>query len=137
QQPHGVHAHRQLAGPGAEQRAARAHQVADVPALEGLVGGAERLLLQVQLNLPRAVGDFSEARLAHDALEHQPSADRHVRRIGIQPLAAALAEGGVQLPGERVAANGWMPIDRKSTRLNSSHVKISYAVFCLKKKKKK
>src|SRR5690606_39857903 len=30
--------------------------------------------------------------------------------------------------------SGWL--DRKSTRLNSSHVKISYAVFCLKKKKK-
>src|SRR5690554_7638925 len=29
------------------------------------------------------------------------------------------------------------PEDRKSTRLNSSHVRISYAVFCLKKKKKK
>src|SRR5207302_10573662 len=29
------------------------------------------------------------------------------------------------------------PRDRKSTRLNSSHVKISYAVFCLKKKKSK
>src|SRR5439155_7533180 len=29
------------------------------------------------------------------------------------------------------------PEDRKSTRLNSSHVAISYAVFCLKKKKKK
>src|SRR6266511_5284257 len=28
-------------------------------------------------------------------------------------------------------------LDRKSTRLNSSHVKISYAVFCLKKKKQK
>src|SRR5439155_26270334 len=28
-------------------------------------------------------------------------------------------------------------LDRKSTRLNSSHVAISYAVFCLKKKKKK
>src|SRR5690554_7370719 len=28
-------------------------------------------------------------------------------------------------------------IDRKSTRLNSSHVRISYAVFCLKKKKNK
>src|SRR3989442_10702439 len=27
------------------------------------------------------------------------------------------------------------PVDRKSTRLNSSHVRISYAVFCLKKKK--
>src|SRR5258707_11521327 len=29
------------------------------------------------------------------------------------------------------------PRDRKSTRLNSSHANISYAVFCLKKKKKK
>src|SRR5438309_5840940 len=29
------------------------------------------------------------------------------------------------------------PTDRKSTRLNSSHSSISYAVFCLKKKKKK
>src|SRR5436190_17585050 len=29
------------------------------------------------------------------------------------------------------------PVDRKSTRLNSSHTVISYAVFCLKKKKKK
>src|SRR3989454_3988629 len=29
------------------------------------------------------------------------------------------------------------PSDRKSTRLNSSHLVISYAVFCLKKKKKK
>src|SRR5690554_7289473 len=33
-------------------------------------------------------------------------------------------------------ANGTQPQDRKSTRLNSSHVRISYAVFCLKKKKK-
>src|SRR2546429_7250665 len=29
----------------------------------------------------------------------------------------------------------WTPVDRKSTRLNSSHGYISYAVFCLKKKK--
>src|SRR5690606_13068128 len=34
------------------------------------------------------------------------------------------------------AQNQLATIDRKSTRLNSSHVKISYAVFCLKKKKK-
>src|SRR2546427_4734340 len=32
--------------------------------------------------------------------------------------------------------NGTRPLDRKSTRLNSSHSQISYAVFCLKKKKK-
>src|SRR5690606_39939170 len=31
--------------------------------------------------------------------------------------------------------NNAVLVDRKSTRLNSSHVKISYAVFCLKKKK--
>src|SRR5207253_7649843 len=35
--------------------------------------------------------------------------------------------------GARDYAGGWS--DRKSTRLNSSHVAISYAVFCLKKKK--
>src|SRR5690606_23064524 len=35
------------------------------------------------------------------------------------------------------ASGGGAGLDRKSTRLNSSHVKISYAVFCLKKKKKK
>src|SRR5207249_5045035 len=36
------------------------------------------------------------------------------------------------LPPDRRAS---MALDRKSTRLNSSHVSISYAVFCLKKKK--
>src|SRR5436309_16132984 len=35
-----------------------------------------------------------------------------------------------------IALMGREGLDRKSTRLNSSHVKISYAVFCLKKKKK-
>src|SRR5690606_39668757 len=40
------------------------------------------------------------------------------------------------LPAYRVAGMGicLVPENRKSTRLNSSHVKISYAVFCLKKK---
>src|SRR5260221_1596661 len=40
--------------------------------------------------------------------------------------------------GETAARHwGWLPAirDRKSTRLNSSHTVISYAVFCLKKKK--
>src|SRR5690606_40361334 len=38
-------------------------------------------------------------------------------------------------PGARALRGGARLADRKSTRLNSSHVKISYAVFCLKKKK--
>src|SRR3712207_7641213 len=33
--------------------------------------------------------------------------------------------------------DAYLMVDRKSTRLNSSHANISYAVFCLKKKKKK
>src|SRR5207253_10859556 len=40
----------------------------------------------------------------------------------------------------RICRRQFLPdagVDRKSTRLNSSHVAISYAVFCLKKKKKK
>src|SRR5690606_41409649 len=40
--------------------------------------------------------------------------------------------GDPQDAGRRILPGGQ---DRKSTRLNSSHVKISYAVFCLKKKK--
>src|SRR5436309_8665750 len=38
--------------------------------------------------------------------------------------------------GKRLCGARQVSADRKSTRLNSSHVKISYAVFCLKKKKK-
>src|SRR5688572_31043553 len=39
--------------------------------------------------------------------------------------------------GTVVCGAGSVVVDRKSTRLNSSHSQISYAVFCLKKKKKK
>src|SRR5207249_6285843 len=46
-------------------------------------------------------------------------------------LKGAILRASVCSKGERV----WSRRDRKSTRLNSSHVSISYAVFCLKKKK--
>src|SRR5207253_9582762 len=49
----------------------------------------------------------------------------------------ALLERSDTLRAERIAfarQNSWDAQDRKSTRLNSSHVAISYAVFCLKKK---
>src|SRR5256886_6725593 len=46
---------------------------------------------------------------------------------------AGAASGGVWKTTD--GGNRWDP-DRKSTRLNSSHSQISYAVFCLKKKKK-
>src|SRR2546427_8247542 len=43
----------------------------------------------------------------------------------------------VQLRGVFAEVDLCCGLDRKSTRLNSSHSQISYAVFCLKKKKKK
>src|SRR2546422_4691997 len=57
------------------------------------------------------------------------------------PLLETHDAGGPPLQGGLlVAATGngtYVYTDRKSTRLNSSHGYISYAVFCLKKKKKK
>src|SRR5207249_10798155 len=60
----------------------------------------------------------------------------------VQGAARALGDGtdggvvqvdGVRRPGKLRGAQRAELIDRKSTRLNSSHVSISYAVFCLKK----
>src|SRR5690606_18529912 len=53
----------------------------------------------------------------------------------ITPLSAIVEENVEHLSAED--KNFCKELDRKSTRLNSSHVKISYAVFCLKKKKRK
>src|SRR5438128_8026276 len=51
-------------------------------------------------------------------------------------VRAAVAEAARRAPGLPLFAGGRSFGDRKSTRLNSSHGSISYAVFCLKKKKK-
>src|SRR5690606_40226342 len=54
--------------------------------------------------------------------------------LGVPFAHAAKVSGNfsVNMQGARIRGG---EIDRKSTRLNSSHVKISYAVFCLKKKR--
>src|SRR3712207_7044539 len=64
----------------------------------------------------RRSGAVEAARALHDRRPRQ----------GRRPHPGGPAQG---LPGVE-------PQDRKSTRLNSSHANISYAVFCLKKKKK-
>src|SRR5690349_24911279 len=53
------------------------------------------------------------------------------------PLLAVLMVRTLLPRAGRVRLRDWTEKDRKSTRLNSSHVEISYAVFCLKKKKSK
>src|SRR3712207_7815036 len=55
-------------------------------------------------------------------------------RVGRQGVQGALAGAGVAGPLRGLAVDRDQA-DRKSTRLNSSHANISYAVFCLKKKK--
>src|SRR5947199_893505 len=66
--------------------------------------------------LARSVGALDKLRVEGD------------EQIGVNIVKKALQE-----PLRQIAENS----DRKSTRLNSSHLGISYAVFCLKKKKKK
>src|SRR3712207_8278472 len=54
-----------------------------------------------------------------------------------KPLAnGATTDAEMNVPGAQRGgrADAWLDTDRKSTRLNSSHANISYAVFCLKKK---
>src|SRR5690242_21354871 len=68
--------------------------------------------------------------------------DRHARRLSLVDFASPVeALDRLRIPK---TFNGRNPqsrrdlastLDRKSTRLNSSHMSISYAVFCLKKKK--
>src|SRR5690606_41314101 len=64
---------------------------------------------------------------------------RHPRRVRLRGQAAWPDDRAPQdRPRDRrdglLRVQPVPPVDRKSTRLNSSHVKISYAVFCLKKK---
>src|SRR3712207_7296357 len=67
---------------------------------------------------------------------------RHLQHVGAaahrqrlhRPAPRRQARDDARQPGAR---DGVAEQDRKSTRLNSSHANISYAVFCLKKKKKK
>src|SRR5207253_9964030 len=83
--------------------------------------------------LPIFVGPHQRARGAGDRLGKQPRrglvvGPAHRRRGGAQPV-------GRVVPGHPPEERVHPALDRKSTRLNSSHVAISYAVFCLKKKK--
>src|SRR3712207_7525945 len=74
-----------------------------------------------------------------DALDVGARGVDHAELLALVGVERALEEraedGGLDLAPGEVGGLG-QPPDRKSTRLNSSHANISYAVFCLKKKKK-
>src|SRR5207249_12177512 len=98
--------------------------------------------------LPRALPSFptrrssdltSTSRPSHSSLRSaEIDSCSAIRRSSRAPFSASLTVSGhrndfVSGRAEYLNRNA---LDRKSTRLNSSHVSISYAVFCLKKKKK-
>src|SRR5690625_7119571 len=87
------------------------------------IDAAERL----ELPGPRRIQQL--ARLLEALTEADFAAGRPVRAA----LVVSKARPGLPAPGFFDCA---ARLDRKSTRLNSSHVAISYAVFCLKKKKR-
>src|SRR5256885_8307343 len=79
---------------------------------------------------------FPYTTLFRSGVDHAP------RRPAVRQVEHAAADGPADVaeqlvgPGDRVRGEQHVVVgDRKSTRLNSSHLVISYAVFCLKKKK--
>src|SRR3712207_7751988 len=74
-----------------------------------------------------------EVRPCHrELLAHAAQRSAALGDLRLEPRA--LAEHRVVLVVEQRGVTGELLPDRKSTRLNSSHANISYAVFCLKKK---
>src|SRR3712207_8660314 len=75
----------------------------------------------------------SRARVTCDRSAAGPRRE-HVPSRGLRRMRSATADVAPRLPVPK--AGHPLRTDRKSTRLNSSHANISYAVFCLKKKQK-
>src|SRR5207249_11553938 len=77
----------------------------------------------------------------HDALPICPALVTVAPAVSSPSVTPTPSSTALTVPAQLAAPLAPQPtaaaVDRKSTRLNSSHVSISYAVFCLKKKKKK
>src|SRR3712207_7161239 len=85
----------------------------------------------------RSGGGGVDGPFADDALVVAGNGGRHelgVREVGRGGAGDGFAGVGVELAAAG-RADGAVVVDRKSTRLNSSHANISYAVFCLQKNK--
>src|SRR5690606_39749060 len=135
-----------------ERQHSRSEQFRPCTAVLGAFEGLQPVDLAIGLAVaPRhfdGVSDSVDAPMkgsgkAHDG--QQVCLDRVVDP-GLQGICPTTAQNAVEPHGKASHRDeGWgaflqglnLPEDRKSTRLNSSHVKISYAVFCLKKKTKK
>src|SRR5471032_990936 len=105
--------------------------------LKTLAGGVEMVLAQLKSALAaHGLKEISPAGQLfdphqHEAIAHAPSADVKAEHVLTVVRTGYALNGRLLRPASVVVSSG----DRKSTRLNSSHITISYAVFCLKKKK--
>src|SRR2546422_2003522 len=121
---------------------------ADRPRPAGMTVAARSNVMRIETLLARRVTDASflhVSHLSHIGIDKGVTEIDVARRSDAQQTEAGaaricLADAAVQLLQrvvhirETMMASGDRPVDRKSTRLNSSHGYISYAVFCLKKK---
>src|SRR5438045_9487528 len=97
------------------------------------------LVIAARVCLPHPTPTQTHPRSLHDALPIWHPLDRLIiagrlageGMSGTPPVAAQFTMESSEGP---LVATGGVPEDRKSTPLNSSHLGISYAVFCLKKK---
>src|SRR2546427_9074194 len=81
---------------------------------------------------PSAATDEDAARLIESIEQNGMGPLVHARLAG-WPVRSALREIAIRAAAGETARLADVRADRKSTRLNSSHSQISYAVFCLKK----
>src|SRR5690606_27602431 len=110
-----------------------------------LATGGRLAVLVAQLEDPRGYGRILRDQQGHVAsIVEEKDATAEQRRIDIVNTGVVAAESTAlkswlkRLSSQNAQGEYYLTDifeDRKSTRLNSSHVKISYAVFCLKKKK--
>src|SRR5690606_17355998 len=113
----------------------------DAIAVDGLVGSLVRVGGEVHVDALELVGEHHRASEA-DVADQEHLLRSRLAHLGDQRgkllwagVGEAFAVGGRLADGDvGIGVADHADPDRKSTRLNSSHVKISYAVFCLKKK---
>src|SRR3989440_1029793 len=121
-----------------EELARRLREIeSDAREARSIARQAQETLRESQSRLAQLEGRLAESQsqqLALEALYQELSRNRDEWQLAEIEQVLAIGSQQLQLAGNTRAAR--LGEDRKSTRLNSSHDQISYAVFCLKKKKK-
>src|SRR2546426_5222358 len=104
--------------------------------LVGTRAARHRRAEQMVARLQRLGVEIALADVLREARDGSVGRPHVARALVARGVAADINDAFARYLGRRRGRPGPAPRDRKSTRLNSSHLVISYAVFCLKKKNK-